>query len=87
MTLPPPPPRFLSLSLPYLGVTAAAVRPVQVYSEMLLLQQREQEMRDISEQTNSRVAWLSFMSLAVCVGAASWQVWYLKKFFQRKKLL
>lgn len=59
----------------------------EVYSEMLLLQQREQEMRNISEETNQRVAWYSIASLAVCVLSAVWQLWYLKRFFQRKKLL
>lgn len=59
----------------------------EVYNEMLDLQEREQQMRDLSEVTNSRVAWFSIMSLAVCVASAVWQLWYLKKFFMRKKLL
>lgn len=59
----------------------------EIYAEMLQLQQREQEMRDLNEITNTRVAWYSIVSLAVCVGATVWQLWYLKKFFQRKKLL
>lgn len=59
----------------------------EVYSEMLQMQQREQEMRNISEDTNSRVAWFSIASLAVCVSSGVWQLWYLKRFFQRKKLL
>eukprot|EP00882_Tetradesmus_deserticola_P004555 GHRQ01004801.1.p1 GENE.GHRQ01004801.1~~GHRQ01004801.1.p1 ORF type:complete len:205 (+),score=53.30 GHRQ01004801.1:156-770(+) len=59
----------------------------EIYAEMLQLQQREQEMRDLNEETNSRVAWFSIASLAVCVGSAGCQLLYLKKFFQRKKLL
>eukprot|EP00877_Chromochloris_zofingiensis_P008285 jgi/Chrzof1/370/Cz01g13130.t1 len=59
----------------------------EIYAEMLQLQQREQEMRDLNEATNSRVAWFSIFSLAVCVVSACWQLWYLKRFFQRKKLL
>jgi hypothetical protein len=41
----------------------------------------------LAEETNSRVAWFSIISLAVCVGSACCQLLYLKKFFQRKKLL
>ncbi|MEW5301731.1 MAG: hypothetical protein WDW38_008360 [Sanguina aurantia] len=59
----------------------------EVYSDMLQLQQREQAMREISEETNSRVAWYSVGSLAVCVLSGVWQVWHLRRFFQRKKLL
>jgi uncharacterized radical SAM superfamily protein len=59
----------------------------EVYSEMLLLQQREQEMRDISEVTNSRVAWYSIASLLICVLSGIWQLWYLRRFFKRKKLM
>jgi hypothetical protein len=40
-----------------------------------------------AEETNSRVAWFSIFSLAVCVGSAVFQMMYLRKFFQRKKLL
>eukprot|EP00775_Hariotina_reticulata_P012968 gene12968-13097_t len=59
----------------------------EIYAEMLQLQQREQEMRDLNEETNTRVAWFSIVSLAVCVASAGFQLIYLKKFFQRKKLL
>ncbi|GAX75488.1 hypothetical protein CEUSTIGMA_g2931.t1 [Chlamydomonas eustigma] len=59
----------------------------EVYSEMLLLQQREQEMRDISEITNARVAWYSIASLLICVLSGMWQLWYLRRFFKRKKLM
>lgn len=40
-----------------------------------------------AEETNSRVAWFSLVSLAVCIASAGFQLLYLKKFFQRKKLL
>lgn len=40
-----------------------------------------------AEETNSRVAWFSIFSLAVCVASAVFQLMYLRKFFQRKKLL
>merc|ERR1712205_196961 len=51
------------------------------------LRSLEAELRDLNESTNTRVAWLSFVSLAVCIGLCVWQILYLKQFFQRKKLL
>ncbi len=40
-----------------------------------------------AEKTNTRVAMYSIMALLVCVASGLWQLWYLKRFFQRKKLL
>jgi hypothetical protein len=58
-----------------------------IHSEMLYLREREAEMRNLNELTNSRVAWFGIMSLLVCLGVAGWQLWHLKTFFERKKLL
>lgn len=44
-------------------------------------------MREVSEKTNAKVAWLSIMSLGVCILVAAFQVWYLKRYFQKKKLI
>lgn len=41
---------------------------------MLYLRRREEEMRDINEGTNGRVAWMSVLSLGICVGMSVWQV-------------
>ena len=59
----------------------------EIHNGMLFLRQKEAELRDLNESTNTRVAWLSFVSLAVCIGLCVWQILYLKQFFQRKKLL
>lgn len=58
-----------------------------IREEMTFFRKRESEMRDLNEVTNSRVAWLSIVSLLVCVGLAALQLWHLKSFFERKKLL
>lgn len=58
-----------------------------VLQEMTYLRAREEEMRNINEATNSRVAWFSLGSLLICIGLAVWQLWYLRRFFTRKKLL
>jgi len=48
---------------------------------------REEEMQKLNRRTNSRMAWLGFLSLAICLSVAGLQLWHLKNFFERKKLL
>ncbi|KAJ3019162.1 UNVERIFIED_CONTAM: vesicle coat component [Siphonaria sp. JEL0065] len=55
--------------------------------EMDQLKADEEKMRDVNESTNSRVAWLSTLSIIVLIGAAGWQVHYLRTFFKSKKVL
>ncbi|KAK1404494.1 transmembrane emp24 domain-containing protein p24delta3-like [Heracleum sosnowskyi] len=58
-----------------------------IHENLLFLRRRESEMREVIELTNSRVAWYSFMSLAVCIVVSASQIAYLKRFFQKKKLI
>ncbi|EXB44367.1 Transmembrane emp24 domain-containing protein 10 [Morus notabilis] len=51
------------------------------------LKDREADMREVSERTNARVAWFSIMSLGVCIIVSVLQLWYLKRFFHKKKLI
>ncbi|CAN7021807.1 unnamed protein product [Brassica rapa subsp. trilocularis] len=51
------------------------------------IKDRKAEMREVSETTNSRVAWFSIMSLGVCLCVAGSQIWYLKRYFHKKKLI
>jgi hypothetical protein len=39
------------------------------------------------ELTQSRLEWFSYLSMAVLLGTAIWQIWYLRSFFSAKKLL
>lgn len=52
-----------------------------------ILESREADMRNVSENTNSRVALYSMISLAVCISVSALQLWHLKRFFQKKKLI
>ncbi|KAE8671138.1 Transmembrane emp24 domain-containing protein p24delta4 [Hibiscus syriacus] len=58
-----------------------------IHENLLYLKSREAEMVSTSETTNAKVAWFSFMSLGICILVSSLQVWYLKSFFQNKKLI
>uniref|UniRef100_A0ACD5YLW1 Uncharacterized protein n=1 Tax=Avena sativa TaxID=4498 RepID=A0ACD5YLW1_AVESA len=58
-----------------------------IHEEMFYLREREGEMQILNGRTNSRMAWLSFLSLGICLSVAGLQLWHLKNFFERKKLL
>eukprot|EP00250_Pteridium_aquilinum_P005925 c15941_g1_i1 orf=276-905(+) len=58
-----------------------------IHDEMLYLRQREEEMRNINETTNTRLAWFSIASLLMCLLVAGLQLWHLKTFFEKKKLI
>lgn len=44
-------------------------------------------MREVSEITNGRVAWYSIMSIGVCIAVSVMQVFHLKRYFRKKKLI
>ncbi|KAF2583281.1 hypothetical protein F2Q68_00002842, partial [Brassica cretica] len=48
---------------------------------------REAYMREVNDKTNKRVAQLSFMSLGLSITVSLFQVWHLKRFFLKKKLI
>jgi hypothetical protein len=58
-----------------------------MHFELQHVRRKEEEMRDVNERTNSLVAFLSVGALVVCTGLAVFQVWSLRKFFKRKKVL
>ncbi|RWR84165.1 transmembrane emp24 domain-containing protein p24delta3 [Cinnamomum micranthum f. kanehirae] len=58
-----------------------------IHENLLYLKNREAEMREVNEITNTRVARCSIMSLGICTGVSVFQLWYLRRFFQKKKLI
>lgn len=58
-----------------------------IHENLLYLKNREAQMREVSEKTNGRVAWFSIMSLTIGILASAFQVWHLKHYFQKKKLI
>ncbi|KAI4299004.1 hypothetical protein L6164_032503 [Bauhinia variegata] len=58
-----------------------------IHENLIYLKSREAEMRTVSERTNARVAWFSIMSLGICIAVSALQLWHLKRFFQKKKLI
>ncbi|KAL4335372.1 hypothetical protein GQ457_07G002950 [Hibiscus cannabinus] len=58
-----------------------------IHEEMFYLRKREQEMQHLNRETNSKMETLSFCSIVVCLLVAGLQIWHLKTFFERKKIL
>ncbi|XP_021285077.1 transmembrane emp24 domain-containing protein p24delta5 [Herrania umbratica] len=58
-----------------------------IRGNLIYLKDREAEMREVSERTNARVAWFSIMSLGVCIVVSIVQLWHLKRYFLKKKLI
>jgi len=58
-----------------------------IVNDFQYMKQREEEMRDTNESTNSRVLYFSIFSMCCLIGLATWQVLYLRKFFKSKKLI
>ncbi|KAK7374551.1 hypothetical protein VNO80_07982 [Phaseolus coccineus] len=58
-----------------------------IHDEMFYLREREIEMQDLTDETNTKMFTYSFISILVCLSVAGLQLWHLKTFFERKKLL
>uniref|UniRef100_T1ISK4 GOLD domain-containing protein n=1 Tax=Strigamia maritima TaxID=126957 RepID=T1ISK4_STRMM len=58
-----------------------------IVNDFTYMRQREEEMRDTNESTNSRVLYFSVFSMCCLLGLATWQVLYLRRFFKAKKLI
>ncbi|KAI8336192.1 emp24/gp25L/p24 family/GOLD-domain-containing protein [Chlamydoabsidia padenii] len=48
---------------------------------------RERQHRDTAESTNARVKWWSIGQLTLLVAVCFWQVFYLKRFFEVKRVV
>ncbi|KAJ3697022.1 hypothetical protein LUZ61_000727 [Rhynchospora tenuis] len=63
-----------------------------IHEEMVYLRERqdhsvEQEMQDLNRKINTRMARLSFLSLTIIASVVVLQLWYLKTFFEKTKIL
>merc|ERR1719215_516704 len=47
----------------------------------------EMEFRDTSERMNSHVVLVSVFIMAIMAGLVGWQIWHLRAFFRREKLI
>ncbi|KAK0163791.1 hypothetical protein PV328_002485 [Microctonus aethiopoides] len=78
---------------------AAKLKPIEVelkrledlsasiVQDFVRMRQNEEQMRDTNEATNARVLYFSIFSMCCLLGLATWQVFYLRRFFRAKKLI
>lgn len=59
----------------------------QVKDEQGYIVVRERTHRNTAESTNSRVKWWSIFQLGVLIGEGFFQVWWLKRFFEVKRVV
>ncbi|KAF9101694.1 vesicle coat component [Mortierella sp. AM989] len=58
-----------------------------ILGNMEHLQAREERMRNTNESTNERVKFFSTLTMCVLVVLGLWQIFYLKQFFRKKRLI
>ncbi|KAF7238568.1 Transmembrane emp24 domain-containing protein 10 [Varanus komodoensis] len=58
-----------------------------IVKDFAFMKQREEEMHDTNESTSTRVFYFSIFSMLCLVALATWQVFYLRRFFKAKKLI
>lgn len=59
----------------------------QIMQEYSYFKDREAEMRYTSDTVSSRLVWLSLLSFGIIVGSGVLQLFYLKNYFRKKKLI
>lgn len=59
----------------------------QVKDEQSYIVLRERTHRNTAESTNARVKWWSIFQMGVLVGEGIFQVWWLKRFFEVKRVV
>lgn len=59
----------------------------QVKDEQQYIVIRERTHRNTAESTNSRVKWWNLFVIGVVVGESLFQVWWLRRFFEVKRVV
>lgn len=59
----------------------------QVKDEQSYIVLRERTHRNTAESTNSRVKWWNLFVIIVVVGESVFQVWWLRRFFEVKRII
>jgi len=59
----------------------------QVKDEQSYIVMRERTHRNTAESTNSRVKWWNLFVIGVVIGESLFQVWWLRRFFEVKRVV
>jgi len=58
-----------------------------VQSEQSYMKMRERAHRNTNESTNSRVVWWSIFEVVMLLAMSAWQIYYLRRFFEVKRIV
>lgn len=58
-----------------------------ITNEQAYMRMRERVHRNTSESTNSRVVWWSAFEVIVLLAMSLWQIYYLRRFFEVKRIV
>lgn len=59
----------------------------QVKDEQQYIVFRERTHRNTAESTNSRVKWWNLFVIGIVIGESLFQVWWLRRFFEVKRVV
>ena len=59
----------------------------EIYAEQRMITEREEEYRDASDAANSYVLWIGLLQAGILVVGVVVQVYYLRFFFKKQKLI
>ncbi|KAF8559069.1 supernatant protein factor, C-terminal domain-containing protein [Imleria badia] len=68
-------------------IRSLAIGLLAVKDEQEYIVVREKRHRDTAESTNDRVKWWSVLQAVVLFSVVAWQVYYLKSFFEVKRII
>ncbi|KAL4075779.1 emp24/gp25L/p24 family/GOLD-domain-containing protein [Scleroderma yunnanense] len=68
-------------------IRSLAIGLLAVKDEQEYIVVRERRHRDTAESTNDRVKWWSVLQAIVLFSVVTWQVYYLKSFFEVKRII
>ena len=60
---------------------------VHVYEEMLYMRTRSETMQATNESMRGRLLWVEVVMMCIVLIMGLWQIQYLKRYFQVKKLI
>jgi hypothetical protein len=83
----PHPTRPISLTSLCVIVRALSELLAQVKDEQQYIVMRERTHRNTAESTNSRVKWWNMFVIGIVIGESLFQVWWLRRFFEVKRVV
>jgi hypothetical protein len=75
------------VSLQHSAVRKLSDLLAQVKDEQEYIVMRERTHRNTAESTNSRVKWWNMFVIGVVIGESLFQVWWLRRFFEVKRVV